>query len=33
MNAPFVMGNFTVGKMFTKPLAVNGRLRRLFRFL
>jgi hypothetical protein len=29
LNRYLVMGNFTVGKMFTQSLAGNGRLRRL----
>jgi hypothetical protein len=29
LNHYFVIGNFTVGTMFTQPLAGNGRLRRL----
>jgi hypothetical protein len=32
LNRYLVMGDFTVGTMFTQPLAGNGRLRRL-RFL
>jgi hypothetical protein len=30
LNRYLVMGDFTVGTMFTQPLASNGRLRRLF---